>query len=132
MSGINIENGGIQEVDTYIYDSRVEHQQDYIRIQSLGRIRHDIDTVYIRMNIRDITKDVKDDIELQRKIDLIESVLGQKLLTKEFKALATELNFRTKTRKQNMKPYDEIRALGYEVQEPDNKNKNKRFTMITK
>ena len=129
MSGINIENGDIQEVDTYIYDSRVEHQQDYIRIQSLGRIRHDIDTVYIRMNIRDITKDVKDDIELQRKIDLIESVLGQKLSTKEFKALATELNFRTKTRKQNMKPYDEIRALGYEVQEPTN---SKRYTVISK
>lgn len=67
--------------------------------------------------------------EQQRRIDLIEDVLEQKLTTAQFKELAEQLNFRDKHRKLIKKPWSEIEALGYTVQQPTN---SKRYTLISK
>lgn len=132
-TGVNILDKN-NEFDTFITYATKHEYLDYDDIyQARMRIRHDIEVEYQFTKAHDIKREDKKDMKLQhdteKRMALIKSVLGQKLSTKEFKALATELNFKTQTRKTNMKPYDEIRTLGYTVQEPTN---SKRYTLISK
>ena len=132
-TGVNILDKN-NEFDTFITYATKHEYLDYDDIyQARMRIRHNIECEYRYTKAHDIKREDKKDMKLQhdteKRMALIKSVLGQKLSTKEFKALATELNFKTQTRKTNMKPYDEIRALGYTVQEPTN---SKRYTLISK
>ena len=132
-TGVNILDKN-NEFDTFITYATKHEYLDYDDIyQARMRIRHDIEVEYQFTKAHDIKREDKKDMKLQhdteKRMALIKSVLGQKLSTKEFKALATELNFKTQTRKTNMKPYDEIRTLGYIVQEPTN---SKRYTLISK
>ena len=129
-SGINIDD---VDIDVFIYDAKMEHQKNYQKIQSLGRIRHDIDRMYIRTYAHDIKKSDKDLMKQvnanQNRINLLESNLDKKLTSKEFKALCVELDFRNDKREIIKLPIEQIESLGYKIQKPTN---SKRYYMITK
>lgn len=68
--------------------------------------------------------------EINRRKQLLDSVVGVPLSTKQFRELAVELDFRNKERHTIKKPYKEIESLGYKI--IDKKTGNKRYKIISK
>ena len=103
--------------------------------QARMRIRHNLKVEYKYVKAHDIRKADKDDMKLyeetNRRIDLLDSVIDQKLTTAEFKELAKELNFTNpKNGRLIANPKDEIAELGFKVN--DKKSNGTRFKVITK
>jgi len=108
-SSINIKDGCI---DTVILHTRNEE----IRIQARGRVRHDIENLYLYNSAAPIIKDIPDEF------------LGMKLKNPEKKQIKEYLNITTENGTQRGFPYiiEHLPPDKYEV------IKNKRYTIIKK
>lgn len=124
-------------VDTFIFTTTNQYKlmKDEYRIQSRNRIRHDIDQMFIKIPSHDIKKCDKDDFKNHNiencRIELLESVLNEKLTAKEFKTLCSELNFRNDKHElmKSTSAIKEIEKMGYVLHKPTN---SKRYYIITK
>lgn len=132
-NGINIYD---LDVDTFIYDVKMQHQKEYSKIQSLGRIRHDIKQCYTRIYAHDVKKEDKDKLKqsklMSNRIELLEVVLDKKLTTSDFKSLCETLEFRNDKREimKSTSAIKEIEKLGYKV--TNKKSNGKTYKVIIK
>ncbi|MDB8566250.1 hypothetical protein GMB50_11745 [Turicibacter sanguinis] len=139
QSGINIFE---LDCNTFIYDVQVAHQpnqnhnENYDFIQSLGRIRHNIKNVFIRVPFNDITMEDKSDLDDFNRNDerkqILDQYLNVKLTANEFKDIVKELNFTDKLNRllTGASAVKEIEKLGYDIL--DKKSNGKRYKVINK
>lgn len=111
-----------ERVDTYLsYTYNSDFLDETAKIQSRGRIRHDITYHCNWTPIRKLTKEDKNLVENihinHKRMQLLNDILNVKLSTTKLKQLVNELNFRTKDGHQMKAPsaIKEIEKLGYTV-----------------